>query len=842
MLHQETKRKIDNARNILVGKVPDPKSQIEQITIALMYKFMDDMDKQSEEWGGKASFFTGAYKKYSWSKIFNPKLGGFELMELYGDAITRMEQNPNIPQLFRDIFKNAYLPYRNPQTLKSFLKQIDEFSYDHSERLGDAFEYLLSIMSAQGDAGQFRTPRHIIDFIVLVVDPQKNNTIADPACGTAGFLISAYKHIMKANSENTNGDKLTPAEKKRLLNTITGYDISPDMVRLSLVNMYLHGFSGPKIDEYDTLTSEDRWDETFDVMLANPPFMSPKGGIRPHNRFSIKAKRSEVLFVDYIAEHLNPNGRAGIIVPEGIIFQSQKAYKDLRKMLVENYLYAVVSLPAGVFNPYSGVKTSMLLMDKSLAKKTNKILFVKIENDGFDLGAQRTPIEGSELPRAEEFIRKYKKSILNGSKIKNTDNAHIVEKSRIAESGDWNLSGQRYIDTFSGRTGKYEKVILKELCDIENGLAFKSKDYVEISNTLNFRMSNIRPNGIADIEYNRKYLPDEYAITYSKYLLKDGDVVIAMTDMASEPKILGVPTIIRKDSRNLLLNQRVGKFDKIKTDRLYKPFLKHILTNQSVKEYYKTLGSGGLQINIGKKDILRIKIPLPPLEVQNEIVAEIEDYQKIIDGACQVVENYKPTIKIDPDWEMVELGKIVSVNSGVIDPNKVFGKNEFIYIDISSIENGTGIVSFDNKIKGTDAPSRARRIVKNGDILLSTVRPNLKALAYLSNVPKGVIASTGFAVLSATKKVIPQFIYYQLVMEHLQSQMVNRMGKGAYPSINQKDVQELKILLPPIPIQKAIVAQIEEEQEIVNSNKKLISIFGQKIKDKIAEVWGDKRK
>ena len=171
------------------------------------------------------------------------------------------------------------------------------------------------------------------------------------------------------------------------------------MVRLSLVNLYLHGFVEPHIFEYDTLTSEERWNEYDDVILANPPFMSPKGGIRPHRRFSVQSKRSEVLFVDYMAEHLRPAGRAGIIVPEGIIFQSQNAYKQLRKMLVDNSLVAVVSLPAGVFQPYSGVKTSILLLDKSLAKKTKEILFVKVENDGFDLGAQRRAIDEWPYPQ-----------------------------------------------------------------------------------------------------------------------------------------------------------------------------------------------------------------------------------------------------------------------------------------------------------------------------------------------------------------------------------------------------------------------------------------------------------
>ena len=198
MLDRETKRRIDSARDILVGKIPDPKSQVQQITIALIYKFMDDMDRQSESFPrGKAKFFTKDFKKYAWRNVFNPKNSGIEIVNLYGEALQNMNFNENVPQLFRDIFKNAYLPYRSPETLKDFLKEIDTFEYDHSERLGDAFEYLLSVLGSQGDAGQFRTPRNIIDFMVEIIEPKKNERILDPACGTAGFLISAYKHIVK---------------------------------------------------------------------------------------------------------------------------------------------------------------------------------------------------------------------------------------------------------------------------------------------------------------------------------------------------------------------------------------------------------------------------------------------------------------------------------------------------------------------------------------------------------------------------------------------------------------------------------------------------------------------
>src|SRR5690554_3635132 len=494
MLDTQTKKRIDDCRDILVGKLPDPKAQIEQITIGLIYKFMDDMDKESIDLGGTAKFFSGDFEKYSWDNLINPKVTAAEMLALYSEAIVQMDKNPNIPQLFRDIFKNAYLPYRDPETLKLFLKTIGEFEYTHSEKLGDAFEYLLSVMGSQGDAGQFRTPRHIIDFLVAIIDPDKTDTILDPACGTAGFLISAYKHILlkysKDNKQGLNiyeynklekkpfnnlGDQLTPDDRKKLIQNFVGYDISPDMVRLSLVNLYLHGFNTPNIHEYDTLSSEERWNETFDVVLANPPFMSPKGGIRPHKKFTISSNRSEVLFVDYIAEHLNPKGKAGIIVPEGVIFQSGTAYKDLRKMLVENHLYAVVSLPAGVFNPYSGVKTSILLMDKEVAKNREEILFIKIDNDGYNLGAQRTAVKGGQLEEAIKLAHKF----VETGEFEETPIAYLVPKVEIAKKGDFSLSGERYKEQIQILTD-FPLIDFEDALDkVTYSTKIKSSDYKE---------------------------------------------------------------------------------------------------------------------------------------------------------------------------------------------------------------------------------------------------------------------------------------------------------------------------------------------------------------------------
>jgi len=604
LLDTDTKRRIDTARDILVGKVPDPKSQVEQITIALIYKFMDDMDAESEELGGKRKFFTGEFARYGWAKLMSPGLGGHEMLGLYAEGISKMPENPGIPPLFRDIFKNAYLPYRDPETLKAFLKIIDEFSYDHSERLGDAFEYLLSVLGSQGDAGQFRTPRHIIDFMVEVIDPKKTETVLDPACGTAGFLISSYKHILKANVDAKGSSTLTPDDKGRLAQNFKGYDISPDMVRLSLVNMYLHGFTDPHIYEYDTLTSEERWNEFADVILANPPFMSPKGGIKPHKRFSVQSKRSEVLFVDYMAEHLTPGGRAGIIVPEGIIFQSQSAYAELRKMLVDNSLVVVISLPVGVFNPYSGVKTSILILDKSLARQTDSIAFFKVENDGFGLGAQRREIEKNDLPPVAAEIAEYLNKLRARQSLAEFKTAFglIVPKARIAANGDYTLSGERY------REGDQR---LSQYPHVELG------DVVEILDSLR------RPITKSD----RKPGPYPYygatgVLDHVEGYLFDEPLVLVGEDGAKWGP--GENSAFHVDGKIWVNNH--AHVLRPKRDRLLDGFLIEILNEADLMPYV----TGVTVPKLNQEKLRSIQIPLPPLEVQKEIMAEIEGHQKEI--------------------------------------------------------------------------------------------------------------------------------------------------------------------------------------------------------------------
>jgi type I restriction enzyme M protein len=839
MLDAETKARIDSARDILVGKVPDPKSQVEQITIALIYKFMDDMDRQSEEIGGKVTFFSGEYKKYTWSKLLDKKIGGQERLLFYAEGIEKMNENKNIPQLFRDIFKGAFLPYRDPETLNLFLKEINGFTYDHSERLGDAFEYLLSVLSSQGDAGQFRTPRHIIDFIVQIVDPKKNETVLDPACGTAGFLISSYKHILAQNTKDRSGDQLSVDEKDRLMTNFCGYDISPDMVRLSRVNMYLHSFANPRIHEYDTLTSEERWDERYDVILANPPFMTPKGGIRPHNRFSIKAKRSEVLFVDYIAEHLNVNGRAGVIVPEGIIFQSQNAYKTLRKMLVENYLWCVVSLPAGCFNPYSGVKTSVLLMDKSLTKRIDEILFVKIENDGFDLGAQRRPIEKNDLPEALRAIADFRLQI---AELKRDDIAnqkphienqkfqfHTVKKSRILESGDCNLSGDRYRDTGVRVSGQWPMVRLGEVCEFMTGGTPTSsvKGYWENGTVPWLVSGDIHKGEIFDCD--GRITIKGVQNSNAKYLPKDS-VLIALN---GQGKTRGAVAILRME--NATCNQSIVSINPVNKNILLSEFVFYQLKSmyQAIRNITGDSQRSGLNIPI----IKTIRIPLPPLDVQEKIVAELNGYRKIIEGARQILASYKPSIRIDPEWPRMKLGDICDIKSGGT-PNT--SRKE--YYENGSIPWLKSEVCKDSII---DQPTGFITEAGLENSSAKFFKPNTTLIALVG----ATIGKTALATFETTtnqnvvglfpvdlKMLDPRYLFY--ITQTLYQNFLS-LGDGNFKMANLSFVKAQKIPLPPLDVQHRIVAELDEERKLVEANRKLIEIFAKKIRDKLAEIWGD---
>ena len=823
MLDDVTKKRINSLRQILVGKLPDPKAQVEQITNGLIYKFMNDMDEQSVSMGGKSTYFSGKFQKYSWNNLLDTKTSGVEKIKLYSEAIEQMYTNKNLPELFREIFKNSFLPFKDPSTLNMFLKEINEFHYSHSEKLGDAFEYLLSFMGSQGDAGQFRTPRHIIDFIVDIVNPQKNEKILDPACGTAGFLISSYKHILNQNTKKNLGDGLTASDRKKIGENLNGYDISPDMVKMSLVNMYLHKFTNPKINEYDTLSSEDRWNEYYDVILANPPFFSPKGGIVPHNRFGVNSSKAEVLFIDYINEHLKPNGRAGIIVPEGVIFQTGATYKQLRKKLIETSLVGVISLPAGIFQPYSGVKTSILILDKK-NKNNDKVFFANIKNDGYSLGSQRNLISENDLPQIISDLKDF-------PKIKNNEKITLVDKTEIINSDNFNLSLNHY--SKSDIKSNYKVVKLKDV--------LKEKPLYGSGASKTDFDKNVRYIRITDIN-KYGYLKSEKVVSPSKiekeYFLKFGDILFARSGS------VGRCYLHKELNGNYQFAGYLIKFP-LNKELINPNYLFYISRSNFYLEWIKSIKRQGTISNINAKEYSSFEFPLPSLETQNQIVEELNAYQKIIDGCRQIIENYKPSIDIDLSWETVGINDlpltIIDGDRGKSYPSgSDFSKDGYcLFLNTKNVlKNG---FNFDETMfvtKEKDNQLRKGKLLRD-DVILTT-RGTIGNCAIFNDKVTfdNIRINSGMLIFRCNKEVLlPEYLFYYFQSSNFHQDINLNKSGSAQPQLPISSLKNIKIPIPSVSEQEKIINILKKQIELVDGNHSLCFEYENKIKNKIDSIW-----
>ncbi len=788
MLDSKHKKYIDDLCDILVAKFPVPQDQVDQITIALTYKFMNDMDKESVSLGGKESFFIGDWAKYSWDNLFDSKTTGNERQEIYKYVVENLRVNPNLPPLFREIFSNPPNPFNDVKKLFEFLKIIDCFTYENSETLGNSYEYLLSKTGAQGKLGQFRTPRHIIDFIVEIINPKSTERILDPSCGTAGFLVSAFKHI-KSNKQDISAEELLNLGKN-----LVGYDIEPKMIRISLLNLFLQGFQTPQIIEQDLLSDDSNWNNYFDVILANPPFFTPKGGISPHRGFTLESKRTEIHFLDYIQSHITPVGRGAVIVPEGILFKKDNAYQKIRKTIIENSLLGVISLPAGVFKPYSGVKTSILLLDKRIAKQNDSIFFAVVKNDGYALNDNRNPIKENDIP-------KIRNAILQGQK--EDDEFFYVSKEEILNNEKLLLSANIYKES-EEINSEYPTVKLLDVFKVVTPVSkIKSKDFL---NKGKYPIIDQSKNEVAGY-WNK----EEDKMSFQ-------NPIIIFGDHTRSVKFVDFEFVVGADGVKILEPN----------EKILPKFFFYIL---------KTLQIPDLGYSRHFKELKNKEIPLPPLEVQQEIVDELEGYQKIIDGCKQVVENYKPTIDIDPSWETVELGEVCDVRDGTHDSPK-YVQDGYPLITSKNVINGE--INFDDvKLITKDDLEKInkRSKVDMGDILMPMIgtigRPTVV------NIEKEFAIKNVALIKSKNKEILNEYIRAILDSRLFVVYLSRNQGGSNQKFISLGALRSFKLPLASYEIQKEIVKKIEEERKVIEGNKKLIEIYTQKIQDRINKVWGE---
>lgn len=473
------------------GGISNPLTAIEQISYLLFIKRLDELDIKKKH---DADFTGESYKSIFLDKDENLKWSYFRQME-GGEMLTHIQTKvfPFLKTLgkeggsFAKYMGNAVFIITKPSLLVEAVGIIDEIFAEISKQeaegqgfqdtQGDLYEYLLSEITSAGKLGQFRTPRHIIQLICELVDPKLGDTICDLACGTGGFLLGAYQHILTAHTSKEHlqtdengltrgllGDKLTDERQWTHLKekTFYGYDMDETMVRIGLMNLMMHGISTPNIEQKDTLSKKYDEDNQFDVIMANPPFKGSidKGDI--NESLSLPTTKTELLFVNRIIKSLKIGGRAGMIVPDGVLFGSSNAHKMARKMLLnECELQGVISMPSGVFKPYAGVSTAILVFVKG--GETEKVWFYDMQSDGYSLDDKRTKLKDSDLPDIVAKWKSRKEQTKNNKKSK----FFYVEKKEIEES-NFDLSINRYKEVEYEEV-KYEdpKVILGKIEKLE---------------------------------------------------------------------------------------------------------------------------------------------------------------------------------------------------------------------------------------------------------------------------------------------------------------------------------------------------------------------------------------
>ncbi len=445
------RQKVDQLMNVLyAGGVNNPMDSIEQISYLLFLRLLSEKDETLATIDKKyVPVFSGKWARFAWGNFVT--LTGDALFDAIRAAIESLHELPNLSETGKLLFSRATLKIYDRPTLRAVVQGVDTLdlaSHAGHDFKGDMYEYLLSKLSASGTNGQFRTPRHIINMIVTLVDPKPGQHICDPACGTAGFLISSLAHILEAHTKPADlkrgivdGSLLKPAQWRFLEEqAFTGYDNDANMVKIAILNLYLHQLEKAHIEMRNVLTTGYGGaypGKMFDCILANPPFSGrvQDESILSDLNYKLNTKAKELLFLKWFIDHLASGGRAGVIVPNGLLFGSNNASTALREMLLtECDLEAVISLPSGVFRPYAGVATAALIFEKG--KATESVWFYDLTADGFSLDDKRAAIEANDIP---DVLTKWPAR-------SEGPNSYRVPIEKIREN-DWSLAAGRYKPT-----------------------------------------------------------------------------------------------------------------------------------------------------------------------------------------------------------------------------------------------------------------------------------------------------------------------------------------------------------------------------------------------------------
>lgn len=491
MITGELKTKVDRIWDTMwSGGISNPLSVIEQLTYLLFIKRLDELHTLKERKAARTKkpieepIFADDQAHLRWSRF--KETAPEQMFETVKDEVfpfikslgDKGEADGEGGSTYTHHMKDALFMMPTPRVLANVVDQLDDIEMADRDTKGDLYEYMLGKIASAGQNGQFRTPRHIIDLMVKMTAPTPHDVICDPACGTAGFLVAASQHLVDHHQDHIYQD----AESRRRFNeqTFHGYDFDPSMLRIGSMNMLLHGVENPDIRYRDSLAETDEDDaEKFSLILANPPFAGSLDYESTAKDLlqTVKTKKTELLFVALFLRLLKTGGRAAVIVPDGVLFGSSKAHKKLRKALVEDQkLDAVISMPSGVFKPYAGVSTAILLFTKTNSGGTDDVWFYDMQADGYSLDDKRTPQpDKSDLP---DILERWGKRAAE-KKRGRTEQSFLVPKAEIAEK-DYDLSINRYKE-IEHEDVEYDppNVILERLAKLEDDIAKSRKELLE---------------------------------------------------------------------------------------------------------------------------------------------------------------------------------------------------------------------------------------------------------------------------------------------------------------------------------------------------------------------------
>lgn len=496
MITGELKTKIDSIWDtIWTGGIASPTSALEQITYLIFMKLLDDNEIKKEGNAAalglpyKSKIFKDGdfkldedgtmsipYKNLRWSIFHNFEPGlMFETVRTYVFAFIKTVNGTGKDTAFSRFMKDAVFMIPTPKVLAVCVDELNSIDMSNKDIMGDVYEYCLSKMAAAGKLGQFRTPRHIVDMMVELVKPQVDDVILDPAMGSAGFLLGSAKYIQKNYSKELMRKNISAHYNKTMF---SGFDTDPSMLRIGAMNMLLHGVEEPNIDRQDSLSDDNAVRSYYSLILANPPFTGSvfQEDISKDILALTKTKKTELLFLALFIKSLRVGGRCACIVPDGVLFGSSKAHKDLRKELIEkNRLQAVISMPSGVFKPYAGVSTAILVFTKD-PYGTDKVWFYNMTADGYSLDDKRNQIEANDIPDIIERFHNLDAENVRSRK----EQSFFVTKEDIVNNG-YDLSINKYKEVeYIPVEYPSTREIMSNILELEQQIQIEIKDLMNL--------------------------------------------------------------------------------------------------------------------------------------------------------------------------------------------------------------------------------------------------------------------------------------------------------------------------------------------------------------------------